>query len=118
MPWLQHLGNMPLVIGVLKGHGFSRAVQLRYFCHSERASAREESASPTISAGPFTAPPRAISVRPPLAPQHPPVTLVVDPAGVLPPSGQAAESFRRSSAILRQETSAVRSLATSFVRPD
>jgi hypothetical protein len=34
----------------LKGHGFSRAVQVLYFCHSERASAREESAFLTFSA--------------------------------------------------------------------
>jgi iron complex transport system substrate-binding protein len=31
---------------VLKGHGFSRAVQTLYFCHYERALAREESAFP------------------------------------------------------------------------
>jgi hypothetical protein len=29
---------------VLKGHGFSRAVQVLHFCHSERALAREETA--------------------------------------------------------------------------
>jgi hypothetical protein len=28
---------------VLKGRGFSRAAKVLYFCHSERASAREES---------------------------------------------------------------------------
>jgi len=35
---------------VLKGHSFSCAVQALYFCHAERASAREGSAFLTFSA--------------------------------------------------------------------
>ena len=35
---------------VLKGHGFSRAVQVLYFCHPERALAREGSAFQAFSA--------------------------------------------------------------------
>src|SRR5271166_1100240 len=35
---------------VLKGHGFSRAVKVRYFCHHEEALASEGSAFPTFSA--------------------------------------------------------------------
>jgi hypothetical protein len=34
----------------LKGHGFSRAVQVVYFCHPERTLVREGSAFPTFSA--------------------------------------------------------------------
>jgi len=35
---------------VLKGHGFSRAVQVLYFCHPERTLVREGSAFLTFSA--------------------------------------------------------------------
>jgi hypothetical protein len=39
---------------VLKGRGFSRAVQVLSFCYSERASAREESAFSIFSAAPLS----------------------------------------------------------------
>jgi hypothetical protein len=44
LPNLQQAAEKLDLAVVLKGRGFSRAAQAPYFCHSERASAREESA--------------------------------------------------------------------------
>jgi len=50
------------LVQVLKGRGFSRAVQVLYLCHSERASACEESAFSTFLA-PSLVVPQQVAMR-------------------------------------------------------
>src|SRR5271165_4397783 len=52
---------------VLKGHGFSRAVQVLYFCHPSRASARGGSAFSLFSAA-SSAVPFGASLNPGFSP--------------------------------------------------
>ena len=58
------VGGKSVFQNVLKGHGFSRAMQLLYRCHSERASAREEFASPTLLAAALSSAAASIGLWP------------------------------------------------------